>query len=380
MEYVQLKHVIVVGSGIVGAVTSYQLARRNIKVTIIDSREIGRSTYVAAGMINPWTTKRRNKAWYQLATLGAKFYDELIPQLIEDGESNTGYKRNGAIHLHNDEHKLHDFFTTVRERREDEAAIGEVQLLDKEQTYELFPFTNKNYKGVYISGIGSVNGQLLVDALIRAAVKRGATEIVGRAQLIVKNKVVTGVIVNNDAIQADAVVLANGIWMPTLLADTDINMDLIVRKGEIIHLQTTAETDHLPVVIPPSNKYILPSINGRIVVGTTFIRTDFASKDVEFTTSGIHEILNETLIVAPKLQSSTISDMKVGFRPYTASSLPLFGPVPHINRLYAANGLGASGLSTGPMIGLQLAKLLNEEPLDVSLSKYSLNEIISRAE
>lgn len=57
-----MKKVIVVGLGIVGAVTSYELARRGVQVVMVDSQEKGRSTYAAAGMLNPWTTRRRNKA------------------------------------------------------------------------------------------------------------------------------------------------------------------------------------------------------------------------------------------------------------------------------------------------------------------------------
>lgn len=375
-----MKHIIVIGTGIVGAVTSYQLTQRSKKVTIIDSKEIGRSTFAAAGMINPWTTKRRNKDWYYLATSGAKFYDELIAQLHDDDETETGYKKNGAIHLHQDEESLQQFYTTVLARRKDEPAIGGVHLLDERETYEYFPFTNSDYKSVFISGIGSVNGDALVKALVSASIKRGAKQIVGRAQILANEQEVTGVLVNGEKIVADAVVLTNGIWMPQIVKTLNIEMDLIVRKGEIIHLQTEERTDHLPVVIPPSNKYILPSNDGKIIVGTTFIRTDFASATPDFTTSGIYEILHETMQVAPHLENSVINDMKVGFRPYTASSLPLFGPVPYTDNLFAANGLGASGLSTGPMIGLQLAKLLNNEPLDLSLEKYSLDEIIRPAE
>ncbi len=33
------------------------------------------------GIINPWFSKRRNKAWYRMARLGADFYQDLVSDL-----------------------------------------------------------------------------------------------------------------------------------------------------------------------------------------------------------------------------------------------------------------------------------------------------------
>lgn len=371
-----MKKVIVIGLGIVGAVTSYQLARRNMKVIMIDSEELGRSTFAAAGMVNPWTTKRRNKAWYKLATLGAKWYDVLMQQLHEDSFTNCGYEKVGALHLHNDETKLQEFITAITERQKTEPAMGNIEVLNEEETFNLFPYIKKEYKSVYISGVGRVDGELLTKTLMNGAKKYGATHITGKAELIVEQDEVRGVKVNEESIYADAVIMTNGIWMPELLTKIAIDMPLTVRKGENIHLQTNEQTDSLPIVIPPSNKYILPFTNGKIIVGTTFKRVSFAERIKEPQANGIYEILHETLQVAPKFAEAKITDIRTGFRPYTANSLPLFGPIPNVKNLYGGNGLGASGLSTGPMIGLQLAKLLNNEPLDVNIEDYSFNKII----
>ena len=46
---------------------------------------------------------RRNKAWYKIVKGGARYYSSLIQQLEEDGETDTGYNRVGAISLHTDE-------------------------------------------------------------------------------------------------------------------------------------------------------------------------------------------------------------------------------------------------------------------------------------
>lgn len=92
----------VIGAGILGASCAYHLAKKGEDVTIIDREEPGRASHAAAGIVCPWLTQRRNKDWYVLVKNGARYYPDLVNQLNEDGESNTGYEKVGALHLHRD--------------------------------------------------------------------------------------------------------------------------------------------------------------------------------------------------------------------------------------------------------------------------------------
>src|SRR5690625_4430692 len=121
---------IIIGSGIVGASTAYQLAKRGIDVTVIDREEAGQATKAAAGIICPWYAQRRNKAWYSLADQGAVYYTKLIDELTLEGETNTGYKRVGMIGLHTDEERLIKAEDRVLKRKEATPEIGEVKLLN----------------------------------------------------------------------------------------------------------------------------------------------------------------------------------------------------------------------------------------------------------
>ncbi len=75
-------------------------------VTIIDKHHTGQATDAAAGIICPWLSQRRNKAWYQLAKGGARMYPSLIDELAADGETDTGYAQTGAISIHTNQEKL----------------------------------------------------------------------------------------------------------------------------------------------------------------------------------------------------------------------------------------------------------------------------------
>lgn len=90
------------------------------------------------------------------------------------------------------------------------------------------------------------------------------------------------------------------------------------------------------------------------------------------TAGGMQEILNKGLEVAPELANSTLGEVRVGFRPFTPGFLPVLGAVPGWKGLLAANGLGASGLTMGPFIGSQLAKLALGRETDMDISAYDL--------
>lgn len=128
-----MKQVAIIGAGIIGATTAYQLAKQNIAVTIIDAQINGRATSAAAGIICPWVSKRRNKAWYELAKNGAAYYPTLLNELKQDGYENTGYKQVGAIRLHEDIDQLKQLKEIAEKRRVSAPEIGELHLLTNEE-------------------------------------------------------------------------------------------------------------------------------------------------------------------------------------------------------------------------------------------------------
>src|SRR5690625_6651880 len=69
-------------------------------------------------------------------------------------------------------------------RREEAPEIGEVTLLNQQQTKALFPPLAEEYRSVHVSGAARVDGRKLRNSLLRAAKKHGATVIHGDAILL----------------------------------------------------------------------------------------------------------------------------------------------------------------------------------------------------
>ncbi|MFS0646356.1 NAD(P)/FAD-dependent oxidoreductase [Siminovitchia sp. 179-K 8D1 HS] len=359
---------IVIGAGILGASTAYHLAKNGADVTVIDRKDKGQATDAAAGIVCPWLSQRRNKAWYSLAKGGAAFYPKFISGLEKEGETDTGYARVGAISVRPEQKTLYEIEKTALKRREDAPEMGDIQVLGPEETRRLFPPLAEGYGAVYASGAARVNGRKLRDALLRSAGRHGARIIFADAEFMLNGPKVYGVKTEEDSFAADTYIVTAGAWAKELLKTLGIDFRVKDLKAQIIHMKLPNEdTDMWPVVIPPGNQYIVPFENGRVVAGATY--ENFTNFDLRVTAGGIHEILEKALHIAPGLSESAILETRVGFRPYTPGSLPVIGELPSHRNVLVGNGLGATGLTAGPFLGSVLAKLaLGEQPgIDIGL-------------
>ncbi|WP_020060357.1 NAD(P)/FAD-dependent oxidoreductase [Bacillus sp. 123MFChir2] len=366
-----MKTYIVVGAGILGASTAYHLAKAGVRVTLVDRQDLGQATDAAAGIVCPWLSQRRNQAWYQMAKGGARYYASLIEQLEADGEIDTGYKRVGAISLHTEEKKLDQMEERAYKRREDAPEIGEITRLSPAETKKLFPPLSEEYSAVHISGAARVNGRALRLALVNAAKKHGAVYRNGNVSLVHEDNRVIGVEVDGETLTADQVIVTAGAWANELLQPLGINFLVTFQKAQIVHLHVQdVDTNNWPVVMPPNDQYILAFEDGRVVVGAT--HENDTGFDYRVTAGGLHEVFDKALSVAPGLSNSTMMETRVGYRPFTPGFLPVIGALPNFDGILVANGLGASGLTAGPFLGSELAKLALGEQTELDLSYYDV--------
>jgi D-amino-acid dehydrogenase len=366
-----MQKIIIIGAGILGASMAYHLAKQNAEVIIVDREDTGQATDAAAGIVCPWLSQRRNQAWYRLAKGGARYYPELIAQLEANGEQNTGYKRVGAISLHTDIHKLEQMAERARKRREDAPEIGEIKILTPMETKGLFPPLAEEFGSVYISGGARVNGRALCKALIRACIKDGVNFLKGNASLVCKQNRVIGIKLEEKTVFADQVIVTAGAWASELLKPLGVDFLIKPQKAQIVHLHLPeTDTGSWPVVMPPNNQYLLTLETGRVIVGST--HENEAGFDARVTAGGVNEILGKVLEIAPGLTNSTFVETRVGFRPVAPGFLPVAGALPDYEGIYLANGLGASGLTSGPYLGAELAKLVLGRETEIDFSSYDV--------
>src|SRR6476646_6431888 len=87
--------VVVVGGGIVGTATAYELGRSVVRTLLVDRADAGRATAAGAGILSPETAKRDDAAWIELVLAAGRHYEALIGRLDAD----NGWARCGILQL-----------------------------------------------------------------------------------------------------------------------------------------------------------------------------------------------------------------------------------------------------------------------------------------
>ncbi|WP_404408784.1 NAD(P)/FAD-dependent oxidoreductase [Jeotgalibacillus malaysiensis] len=369
-----MKKMIVIGGGIAGASAAYYLSKQPCEVILIDREDPGQATGAAAGIICPWLSQRRNKLWYFLVREGAAYYPELIDMLNRDGEADTGYKKTGGIALHLEELKRDKMIERALIKREEAPEMGEISALDADEVKRHFPYLTEDYFGVLVSGAARVDGRKLRQSLINGMKKNGGRLITGHAEILNDEKQSPVVTVNGERLSADRIILAAGAWAQEILNNMDIKIDVSYQKAQITHLGVAGDTSELPVVMPPGDQYLLAFDDNRIVAGTT--HENDRPMDDKVTAGGVFDILNKTLAIAGGLNEAAYLETRVGYRPFTPGFLPVAGPFPEISKLLFINGLGSSGLTSGPFIGKEVAKMALGQDSKINSKDYPVENII----
>ena len=360
-----MKKIAIVGAGIVGATAAYYLSKEtDIEVTVFDHGH-GQATKAAAGIISPWFSKRRNKAWYKMARLGADFYVDLLADLEKSGQEIDFYQRSGVFLLKKDESKLEELYDLALQRREESPLIGKLAILDQTTASNLFPGLKGFERLLYASGGARVDGQLLV------------TRLLGASQVKVINKEVSltplssGYQIDNHMFEQ--VILSTGAWLGHILEPLGYEVDVRPQKGQLRDYQVEQDMGTYPVVMPEGEWDLIPFPGGKLSLGATH------ENDMGFDLAVDENLLQQMAEAAspfyPALAEAISSGERVGIRAYTSDFSPFFGQVPALSGVYTASGLGSSGLTTGPIIGYHLAQMLQGrsgvlDPADYPTERY----------
>lgn len=360
-----MKKVAIVGAGIVGATAAYYLSKEaDIEVTVFDNGN-GQATKAAAGIISPWFSKRRNKAWYKMARLGADFYVDLLTDLEKSGQKIDFYQRSGVFLLKKDDSKLEELYDLALQRRDESPLIGELAILDQRSASELFPGLKGFERLLYASGGARVDGQFLVSRLLEASQVKVVKKEVSLTPLAPGYQI--------DHQIFDQVILSTGAWLGNILEPLGYAVDVRPQKGQLRDYQVEQDMGAFPVVMPEGEWDLIPFSGGKLSLGATH------ENDMGFDLAVDENLLQQMAEVAssfyPSLKEALISGERVGIRAYTSGFSPFFGQVPDLSNVYAASGLGSSGLTTGPIIGYHLAQMLQGrsgvlDPADYPTERY----------
>lgn len=360
--------VAIIGAGIVGATAAFYLSQEEgVEVTVYD-HGVGQASKAAAGIISPWFSRRRNKAWYRLARLGADFYPRLMEDLAAAGSTSQAYEQTGVLVLKKKEEYLDEVMERALAKQAESPLMGDLEFWTRDQVQERFPGLTGFDRAFWASGGGRVDGAVLVAELLQAA---GLEPIRKEVQLAWEGD---QILVDGQAY--DKILLTTGAWLGQVLEPLGYQVDVRPQKGQILDYQLDQATDKHPVVMPEGEADLIPFKAGKLSLGASH------ENDQGFDLTEDRQVL-QTLIDQMRPYYPAIADyqptgVRVGIRAYTSDYSPFFGPLPDQPNTWTVSGLGSTGLTIGPLLGRELALGILGKTGDLDPADYPVERYVTR--
>lgn len=229
LEVLATADIVVVGAGIAGLCTAFELRRRGFDVVVVEQRF---ASFGSSGR-NPgaiWLQTRRTGLELNLARAGKEKYDEYIAELGNVFEYRS---RGGLFFFETDEQGA-----VLEQYASDRAAAGlQVELVDRETALKHSPFLPDTAIGaVFCPEDAQLDPNAFVTALGQACVRAGVRQFDKTPVLstIRDGDRVLGVRTVRGEVHAGGLVWATGSWATNLRAEGIVVPVETARMGQVV--------------------------------------------------------------------------------------------------------------------------------------------------
>ena len=268
-ENFQKKHILIIGSGIIGKFNALELSELGYQITIIDPAQHKNSSNAALGLlVGNMYQKRRGRSW-TLRQQSMELWPQWINLLRE-----FNYELNitkPLIQLTTNEEKFNRLEKFINENND-----LNLQILEKESIFIKNinkVFQTNNLKGIISFKDGRINAISLLKALDKYLKNKKVDfledEILSirksNNQWIAKSK-------NNKEIKSDIIILCNSLKAIDLLDNLSHKIKLKPVLGQAIEIRindTKVDLLSLPKQFNINGKNIIPISKEKLIIGST---------------------------------------------------------------------------------------------------------------
>jgi glycine oxidase len=377
--------VVVIGGGAIGCATAWELARRGAKVALLErNTTAGGATWAAAGMIAPFMETEADPAFQRLATASYERYPRFVEALRAAADVDVEFEVRGKLHVAFDEQELHALGELGRRGIE-----FDVQPLDAAGVHRLEPHvTMAALGGLLVRRDATVNNRRLGSALWSAATAAGVRIYPGACACEVRTTLAGAARVASEVtlergstVATGAVVIAAGAWsaeiggLPEPLPIRPVRGQMLALDARGAPGSRRARSSVIERVIMTADCYIIPRLDGTILVGATVEEAGFAPGP---TPRGVRQLADAGMRAVPALADLPIAESWFGFRPAAPDALPILGEDPDVRGVIHASGHYRNGILLTPITAEIVADVVMGRSPVVQIDRFTIGRFRSQ--
>jgi glycine oxidase ThiO len=359
------QEILIVGGGVIGLSLARELHKKGAgKIIILERGKLGReSSFAAAGILAPQAEAEKPDDFFHFCSDSKNLYLNFAEKLSTETGIDIEVDRNGTLYLAFSETDAAEIRRRYKWQKKFEL---NVEYLNAEAIRKAEPFVSPDVRGaLFFPNDWQVENRKLLAALQKYA-KLNDIEVIENAEvknLLIEKAKVVGAETSKGKIFTQTVVLATGAWTSLIkLSENALPLPEVKPiRGQILSFKT-AKRLFSKVIYSPRG-YIVPRIDGRILIGAT---VEDAGFDKNITISGTNFLLETALEISPNLANLKIYDKWAGLRPFASDGLPILGAIPKIENLFIATAHFRNGILLAPLT----AKILADKIVENLDSKY----------
>lgn len=342
---------VIIGGGVIGLTSAFELAKRGTSVTVIESRQIGKeASWAGAGMLPPGRC-RGHATLKQLSSHSAELWPFLAEELQERTGIDNGYRRCGGLQI----------CCQPEKSCLDEASLWEQESIPVERfcgsdLHRLFPVLGKEIDEAFLlPTMAQVRNPHHLQALKAACTDLNVT-IVEQSEVkkfSVDKEHVKCAVTNTKEFPAEEFIITSGAWSSSLLQQLNIEFAVKPIRGQIILMKFPEPP--FSHIIEDGPRYLVPRDDGHLLIGSTEEDAGFVKENSD---ASIDQLLQFAQQVVPELSQSNIVQCWTGLRPKAVRGYPWIGRSKNISNLTIATGHFRDGLQQSPLTGRIVADLV----------------------
>ena len=360
--------VIIIGAGVIGCACAFELAAAGARVSVFDLRHIGQgASQASAGVLAPYIEGHESGPLRILGRRSLDLFDGFVERVLSASGRTIQYGRGGTLEIALEPDHADNL------RRSGEALQQEgiaAHWVDAHDLRDVEPLAATGaLGGLLIDMHGFVGVPEFTGALASAAMRTGArfaqdTRVVSIAPTADQADQKVVVTTANGPSVADYVILAAGSWAGQIRID-GVAHPVAIRpvRGQLLHLAWPT-SQPLRHVLWGTDCYIVPWLNGRVLVGAT---VEDAGFDERATAAGVHDLLEAGCTLVPHLWQATFDEVRVGLRPASPDGLPIVGRSEVVPGLIYATGHYRNGVLLTPLTAALVKSLVMGDDVDLAL-------------